>query len=62
MDLMRRLSERHMERMRKQVGRIAGVQGDAVSSAAGGILGGVKMERTGSRGELDLPFLKLSHL
>ena len=41
-----RLSERHMERIRKQVGRISGnVQ------AEGSGIGAVKMERQGSRGE-----------
>lgn len=45
-DKMRlRLSERHMERIRRQVGRIA--QGDGTSS--GSAMGGVRMERTGSR-------------
>ncbi|KAF2163138.1 hypothetical protein M409DRAFT_26583 [Zasmidium cellare ATCC 36951] len=39
------LSERHMERMRKQVGRIA--QGDGTGSGSG--VGGIRMERTGSR-------------
>ncbi|KAF7194298.1 Autophagy-related protein [Pseudocercospora fuligena] len=48
------LTERHMERMRKQVGRIGGVaaadkaDGTGSGSAAGSV-GGVKMERTGSR-------------
>lgn len=44
------LSERHMERMKKQVARIA--QGDgASSSGTGSTVGGQKMEGGGSRGE-----------
>ena len=43
------LSERHMERMKKQVARIA--QGDGPSSSGtGSAVGGLKMERGGSRG------------
>ncbi|EME85363.1 uncharacterized protein MYCFIDRAFT_171292 [Pseudocercospora fijiensis CIRAD86] len=44
------LTERHMERMRKQVGRIGGVAAGTGSGSAAGSTGGVKMERTGSRG------------
>lgn len=61
------LSERHMERMRRQVGRIAAVgeglgsgsgSGSAAGSGvgvggAGAAVGGVKMERCGSRGEMN---------
>lgn len=49
------LTERHMEHMRRQVGRIGGVtvgeKGDGSGSgSAAGSVGGVKMERGGSRG------------
>ncbi|KAK4609453.1 Autophagy-related protein 29 [Fulvia fulva] len=48
------LSERHMERMKKQVARIA--QGDgASSSGTGSAVGGLKMERGGSRNSRILP-------
>lgn len=41
-----------MERMRKQVGRIAGGQADAAATPTASTFGAIKAEKPGSRGEL----------
>ena len=48
------LSERHMERMRRQVTRIGGGVAGDTGSGTGSSVGGVKMERTASRGTFTL--------